>query len=120
MVFPAVFAIVIGVGMIGQWTASYLTKQIPELTTEPIRIRFHLAGEMLTAVMLIVSGVNLLMGAAWGPVLFLIAIGMLLYTAIVSPGYFAQQGKWGWVVFFGVMVVVGVFAVWVVLSSGTS
>ncbi len=34
--------------MIGQWSASYLTKQILELETEPIRIAFHIAAEMIT------------------------------------------------------------------------
>lgn len=111
MVFPGVFALVIGVGMIGQWAASYFAKQIPELKTEPIRIGFHLAGEMLTAGLLIFSGVGLLLGAARASIVFLLAMGMLFYTAIVSPGYFAQQGKWIWVVIFGAMIVVGVFAV---------
>ena len=38
MIFPAVFAITVGLGMIGQWIASFVSKQIPELKTEPIRI----------------------------------------------------------------------------------
>ncbi len=111
MVFPAVFALVVGVGMIGQWTASYLSRQIPELKTEPIRIGFHLVGEMVTAVTLIAAGIGLLIGAPWAVTVFLLGMGMLFYTAIVSPGYFAQQGQWVWVLIFGVMIVVGVFAV---------
>jgi len=111
MVFPAVFALVVGVAMIGQWTASYLSRQIPELKTEPIRIGFHLAGELVTALTLITAGVGLLIGAPWAAVVFLLGVGMLFYTAIVSPGYFAQQGQWVWVLIFGVMIIVGVFAV---------
>jgi hypothetical protein len=38
MIFAAVFAIIVGLGMIIQWTMSYVSKQIPELNTEPIRI----------------------------------------------------------------------------------
>ncbi len=96
MVFPAIFAIIVGVGMIAQWTVSYISKQIPELKTEPIRIWFHIAAEMATAFCLIISGIGLLTAQAWSIPLYLVASGMLFYTAIVSPGYFAQKGKWGW------------------------
>ena len=63
MIFPAVYALVIGFGMIVQWSISYLTHQIPELTSEPIRIKFHLAGEFVTAAALIASGIGLLAAA---------------------------------------------------------
>lgn len=115
MIFPAVFAFVIGFGMIAQWSISYFTRQIPELTSEPIRIKFHLAGEFVTAAALIASGVGLLVAAPWATSLFLVAMGMLFYTAIVSPGYFAQQGKWAWVGIFGIMVLVGIFAITTIL-----
>jgi len=56
MVFASVFAIVVGLGMVVQWTMSYVSRQIPELDTEPIRIWFHIAAEMATALMLVVGG----------------------------------------------------------------
>lgn len=65
-VYSAIFAILVGVGMIGQWLASFLSKNIPELNTEPIRIKFHIAAEMITALILLVSGVLLLAGTAIG------------------------------------------------------
>lgn len=111
MIFPALYALVIGFGMIVQWSISYFSHQIPELTSEPIRIKFHLAGEFATAAALIASGIGLLAGASWAIPLFLVAMGMLFYTAIVSPGYFAQQGNWAWVLIFAVMIVVGIFAI---------
>jgi hypothetical protein len=43
---PAIFAFLIGVGMIGQWTVSFLSRQIPELKTEPYRIWFHMARDL--------------------------------------------------------------------------
>lgn len=104
MNFPAIFAIIVGVGMIGQWAVSYFSKQIPELKTEPIRIGFHLAAEFITALALIAGGLGLLGGWAWGVPVYLVATGMLLYTAIVSPGYFAQKGQWGWLVMFGAII----------------
>lgn len=111
MVFAAFYAIIVGLGMIGQWTASYVSRQIPELQSEPIRIGFHLAGEMATAVALLAAGIGLLLGATWAAVLFFIAMGMLFYTAIVSPGYFAQRGQWIWVLIFAVLIALGIVAV---------
>jgi hypothetical protein len=115
MNFPAIFAIIVGIGMIVQWALSYFSKQIPELKTEPIRILFHLAGELITALALIAGGVGLLVGWAWGVPVYLVATGMLLYTAIVSPGYFAQKGQWGWLVMFGAIIVLALVSLSMVI-----
>jgi hypothetical protein len=120
MTFSGVFAILVGVGMIGQWTVSYVTKRIPELHSEPVRISFHIVGEMATAIILIVGGVGLLTATSWAPALFLISIGMLLYTAIVSPGYFAQKGQWIWVLIFGVLIALGIIAILAVLGNAST
>jgi hypothetical protein len=40
MAFSALFVIIVGTGMVGQWFVSFASKQIPELKTEPIRIWF--------------------------------------------------------------------------------
>ena len=111
MLFSAIFAVVVGMGMIGQWTASYFGKQIPELKTEPIRIGFHIAAEMVTAACLIISGVGLIFPTGWAVDLYLVAVGMLFYTAIVSPGYFAQQGQWGWLGMFTVIIILGITSI---------
>jgi hypothetical protein len=116
MVFAAVYAIVVGLGMIGQWAASYRSKRIPELETEPIRIGFHIVGEMATAVALIVGGMGLLTGQAWGQAVYLIASGLLLYTAIVSPGYFAQKNQWPMVGVFAVVLILTLISIVLVVT----
>ena len=108
MTFASVFAIVVGLGMIAQWIMSYVSRQIPELKTEPIRIGFHIAAELVTALVLILGGIGLLAASLWASTVYPLAIGMLLYTAIVSPGYFAQQGKWIWVLIFGLLIVLAI------------
>jgi hypothetical protein len=110
MKFAAIYSIVVGTGMIAQWTMSFLSKQIPELITEPIRIWFHIAAELITAAVLIISGIGLLKSAEWSRTLNLIAIGMLFYTCIVSPGYFAQQGNWAWLVMFSIIILLGILS----------
>ncbi len=114
MKFSSIYALLVGVGMIAQWTASYAGKQIPELKTEPIRIAFHIAAEILTALMLIVSGIALWMSASWARNLYLIGLGMLFYTAIVSPGCFAQQGKWTWLGMFSAIIILGLLSIWLI------
>lgn len=112
MKFASIFSILVGTAMIGQWIASYLTKQIPELKTEPIRIAFHIVAEILTALILIVSGVAMWMDISWAQNLYLVGLGMLFYTAIVSPGYFAQQGKWAWLGMFSLIIILGLVSIW--------
>lgn len=117
MALPAVFAIIVGLGMIGQWMASFIGKQVPELKTEPIRLWFHIAAEMTTALCLIISGIGLLLTQTWSTPLYLVASGMLFYTAIVSPGYFAQKGSWIWPAIFAVLITLGVVNVLTVLRT---
>ncbi|MEZ5125114.1 MAG: hypothetical protein R2826_02540 [Thermoleophilia bacterium] len=110
MKFAAWSSLVIGALMLAQWTFFVAAGQVPELQTEPYRIAFHLAAEAVTAVALIVAGVMLFRSARGAARLALVANGMLVYTAIVSPGYFAQQGQWA---------LVGMFAVVLVLAVGS-
>lgn len=111
MKFAGIFSLVVGGGMIVQWTLSYLSKKISELKTEPIRLAFHLAAEMVTAICLITAGSALLLGAAWGGELFLVSMGMLFYTSIVSPGYFAQKGQWYWLAMFSTIIILGIVSI---------
>ena len=110
MGFPSIYAIVVGVGMIAQWAFFIGAGRVPEVKTEPWRIGFHLAGEFLTALALIGGGAALIAGVSWGRALYRVAAGMLLYTAIVSPGYFAQQGEWALVAMFTVILALAVLA----------
>jgi hypothetical protein len=117
MNLPAGFAVIVGLGMIGQWTASFAARGIPEHEDEPYRIWFHIAGEMATALLLITGGVAIFLGWASAPAIYLVAIGMLIYTAIVSLGYFAQRGQWTWVVIFFVIIVLSVASAFAVAGG---
>jgi hypothetical protein len=105
MPFPAVYALVVGLLMLGQWAFFLATRQVPELKTEPSRIKFHIFDEVLTAAGLIVSGIGLLASATWAAQVYPVAVGMLIYTVIVSAGYFAQKRAWPIVAMFGVLFV---------------
>jgi hypothetical protein len=112
MKFPAWYGIIVGCLMIVQWMISVISGGVPEFQTEPWRIGFHLAAEFSTAIMLIVGGIAVLRSAAWGRAVLLIGIGMVIYSEIVSPGYFAQLNQWPMV---GMFLALLVGAIWSVL-----
>ncbi len=108
MTFSALYAIVVGLLIFGQWAFFLITRQVPELKTERVRVLFHIADEFLTAAVLIASGVGLLMQQTWAMAIYPVAAGMLLYTIIVSSGYFAQKRVWP---------IIGMFAVLLILTT---
>lgn len=107
MKFSGVYAIVVGVMMFAQWIFFLLTGQVPELRSEPWRIAMHLAAEFAAAAGFTAAGWALLKQAAWAKKAYLFFAGLLTYSVIASPGYFAQQGQW---------LLVGMFAVLLALT----
>ena len=103
----AIYSIIVGIAMIGMWLSLIATNQVPEIRSEPVRITYHLIGEFLTAILLLIGGVGLFTNRGWGFHVFLISMGMLLYTVIVSAGYYGQQGD---------MAMVGMFTLLQVLT----
>ncbi len=111
MRYSAWFALVVGVLMLAQWAFFLATGSVPEVRTAPIALGFHLAAEFVTALALIAAGILLLLRKPFGRLLGLVANGMLFYTVIVSPGYFAQRGEWPLVVMFSVLLVLALVSV---------
>jgi hypothetical protein len=111
MKFPAWYGIGAGVLMIAQWAVSILAGDVPEFQTASWEIAFHLAAEMSTAVLLIMGGIAALRSSTWSKQVLLLGLGMVIYSEIVSPGYFAQLNQWAFVVMFIVLLVGAVIAV---------
>jgi hypothetical protein len=104
MRYSAWFSLIVGLLMFGQWGFFLATGQVPELQTEPMRIIAHLIGEFLTAILLMIGGIAYFKKNEAAKNLLLVAAGMLFYTIIVSPGYFAQLGQWPIVGMFVLLV----------------
>jgi len=104
MKFPAWYGIVVGCLMILQWSFSILAGGVPEFQSAPWEIAFHLAAEMSTAVILIIGGIAALRSIAWSRQILILGLGMVIYSEIVSPGYFAQFGQWTFVALFAVLL----------------
>ena len=115
MKFAAIYAICVGALMLVQWVFFLLTGNVPELQSAPWSIGFHLAAEVLTAIMLIISGMMLVKSHPLGKQVFLLSVGMVVYAMVNSAGYFAQSGDWVFVVMFGVLLVLAGVSVYQVL-----
>ena len=104
----AIYAIIVGIAMVGMWSRDLLTGQVPELITEPIDIILTIVAEYLTAVALMISGFGLIKKRSWGFKAFLLSMGFLLYSVMSAAGYFGQKGEF---VMLGMMVVIFILAV---------
>ncbi len=100
-----VYSLLIGTSMIILWALLFFSHQIIELNTEPIRILMHITGEIITASLLIIGSIAYTKNKKIGARVLLLAHGMLFYTAIVSPGYYAQLGNIPMVIMFAIITV---------------
>lgn len=91
--------------MLGWWTLALLTDQMPELHTTPVAATLHLAAEFTTSLSLLVGGYGLLRRRRWALTVHPVSLGMLLYTAIASAGFYGQRGDIAYVSMFAVIVV---------------
>lgn len=117
MKFAGWYGITVGLLMFTMWGFFLATGQVPELQTEPFRISFHLAGEFLTALILFIGGFGLLKNYKRATTIYFFGAGMLLYSLIVSPGYYAQQGQWAFVVLFSVLIILTLYCVNLIIRS---
>ena len=108
--FASIYAVAVGALMIIMWSFFIVSGQVPEFQTKPEEILLHIVAEMLTALLLLVSGVLVLRRITWGNLTLLVAIGMLFYTMIVSPGYYIQNGAGAFVVMFALLLALGIVA----------
>lgn len=99
------YSLLVGLMMAGMWTAFILMGQVPELETRPTEIAFHLAAEFLTAFSLLAGGMGLLLRRPWGYAVNMAGLGMLAYTVVVSPGYYAERGDYAFVFMFAALMV---------------
>jgi len=104
-IISGIYAIVIGLGIIGLWLMLYLTNQIPELKTEPVAIKFHITAEMIMGILSLLSGIFLLVGLSWAPYFFILAMGLVIYAVINSAGYYGQKKQWSFVIMFGIILI---------------
>ncbi len=104
----AIYSLFIGSLMIVMWTFFLVAGMVPEFSTRLAEIILHLIAEFSTAILLIIAGISLLYRKRSGYNLNLIGLGMLIYTLILSPGYYIQLGEWPLVGFFAFLLVLSI------------
>ena len=93
-IIASIYTIIIGIAMLCMWVFLLGKKEVPELTTKPTQIYFHLIAEFLTSVMLLIGGFGLFTNQSWGTVIFYISIGMVIYSTINAAGFYGQLKDW--------------------------
>jgi hypothetical protein len=102
--------ITVGLMMFLMWSFFLITGMVPELETKPAEIILHLTAEFSTALILILAGIFLLKNSRLAQFLYPLSIGMLLYTLIVSPGYYIQSKDYGFAVMFAILILLSLIA----------
>ena len=110
-IISGIYAIVIGIGILGLWLMLYRTNQIPELETAPVEIKYHLTAEVVMGLLSLISGILLLMNLTWASSFFILAMGFIIYSIINSAGYYAERKQWSFVLMFGIILIVSVLLV---------
>lgn len=98
------FQIVVGVSVLGLWSVLLLGGQVPEVQAGQVDIWFHLAAELTMAGLLVVAGVAVVRRSRRATGLSAVALGLLGYSVLNSPGYYAERGDWAMVAMFAVLV----------------
>ncbi len=104
----AIFAMIIGFTMIIMWAVFYITGAIPEIQFKPGEIYLHMTAEMITALLLITGGYGLIKQKVWGRQVYLLSLGMLVYSVISSSGYYVQRGNHSFTIMFGVILLMSI------------
>ena len=91
--YLVIVPILIGMGMLSFWAFAMVTRRVPEIESGGIEIRFHIVAEVATGLVLIAGGLAVLIDgdAPTAAILSGFSLGMLAYTLIVSPGYYAER-----------------------------
>lgn len=111
----AVFSIVVGIAMLSIWIIQIFTGQAPELETSPVEISLAITADCVTAVLLIISGIGLILQRGWSLKLCLFSLGMLVYSVLISSGYFGQTGDLTFVILFALIFVISILFLFMIL-----
>lgn len=109
----AIYSLITGTLLICLWSYFLISGLIPEYSTRPTEISFHLTVEFCTAIMLIISGLRVLYTSGQGEGMLLLSIGMLFYTLLNSSGYYAEKASTGFILLFLTLLIAAIYFTYV-------
>ncbi len=98
------YQIIVGAAIAALWVVLLVSGQVPEIDAGMLGIWFHIAAEFALAALLMSAGLSLLRTTRRSRLLSALALGALGYSAVNSPGYYADSGDWGVVAMFAAIV----------------
>ncbi|NIM45959.1 MAG: hypothetical protein GTN80_09305 [Nitrososphaeria archaeon] len=113
----AVYGIIVGLMMMGFWIMYVYTGQVPEFETEPWDITLHIVAEFLTSFALLIGGIGLYTERNRVFHIYLVSMGMLLYTVIASTGHFADLGDTAMVMVFAILTILTLISISLIISK---
>lgn len=105
----ASFAIAVGIVMLAIWAYMLATNAVPELDIRPLSTWLHIAGEVVTALLLIAAGIGLLRHSVWGRRLYIFATAALLLEIIHAVGFYGERGDIAMVLLFLLIALAAIF-----------
>ncbi|SHI41394.1 hypothetical protein SAMN02745751_00291 [Dethiosulfatibacter aminovorans DSM 17477] len=112
----SVYSIFLGASIILLWIMLFVSNNIPELSSSPLTIYFHITAESIMALISVSAGYLLLRNKNTGYTIFLIASGSIIYSVINSSGYYAHSGNMPMVYMFAVLLILQcVFALYAIV-----
>jgi hypothetical protein len=110
------YAIAVGALMGAWWAIDLSGGALERPDRSRTEMELHLAAEFLTAFALVASGITFLIVGAAATAFTAAALGMLLYTLIVSPGYFMARRQYAPAAIFAVLAVLTLGALLVLIT----
>jgi hypothetical protein len=105
----AIFAIIVGFIMLCLWMYFLFITKLPDFEIKPAEVSIHLAVEICTAIMLIISGIRVVFTKGEGEGMLLLSMGMLFYTLLNSSGYYAEKVSNGIIYLFIAVLMTAIY-----------
>lgn len=100
-----IYSLIVGCSIILVWIFMLLSDNVPELSINPASIYFHIAAEVVMAVLLLISGFGLLYRLKWSVNLFILSSGFLIYSLINVSGYYINKENLAVIIIFAISIV---------------
>jgi hypothetical protein len=113
----AVYSLLVGSLMLAWWGISLAGGALERTDRSRAEMALHLLAEFLTAAWLLAGGVALIIMGTGAAGFAGVGLGMLLYTVIVSPGYFLARREYPPVYVFGGLAALTVVAIVLLLLA---
>jgi hypothetical protein len=115
----SIYSILVAISVFGFWLILFFRKKLfdPASNRSRLELEYHILAELLTAGVLIAGALGTILSISWGDSILVLGLGMLLYTVVNSPGYYASRGDKPMVTMFLILAILTVIVILVYIVS---